>query len=39
MGGICVIKYLGKCPIPFVCQFMIPCGNKCYTDCDDEGYW
>jgi hypothetical protein len=18
---------------------MIPCCNKCYTDCDDEGYW
>jgi hypothetical protein len=37
--GICVLKYCGSCPIPFVCQFMIPCCDKCYTDCDDEGYW
>jgi hypothetical protein len=38
-GGICVLKYCGGCPIPVTCQFMIPCCNKCYTDCDDEGYW
>mmetsp|Transcript_8488 Transcript_8488/g.17088 ORF Transcript_8488/g.17088 Transcript_8488/m.17088 type:complete len:109 (-) Transcript_8488:297-623(-) len=37
-GGICVLQYLGSCPVPIVCQFMIPCGN-CYCDCDDEGYW
>ena len=37
-GGICVLKYCGDCPIPFQCQYMMPCG-KCYTDCDDEGYW
>ena len=37
--GICVIKYCGGCPIPFACQFMVPCCGKCYTDCDDEGYW
>eukprot|EP01047_Picozoa_sp_COSAG01_P032404 COSAG01_NODE_2340_length_7871_cov_32.734431_9_plen_134_part_00 len=29
----------GGCPIPCVCQYMMPCGDKCYTDCDDEGYW
>jgi len=38
-GGICVLKYFDCCPIPFQCQYMMPCCNKCYTDCDDEGYW
>ena len=38
-GGICVLQYCGDCPIPCVCQFMIPCAGQCYTDCDDEGYW
>ena len=38
-GGICVLKYCGGCPIPFQCQYMMPCCGKCYTDCDDEGYW
>ena len=33
-----MLKYCGGCPVPFVCQCMVPCGN-CYTDCDDEGYW
>jgi hypothetical protein len=37
--GICVCKYCGSCPIPCVCQFMVPCCNRCYCDCDDEGYW
>ena len=37
--GICVLKYCGGCPIPFGCQFMVPCGDRCYCDCDDEGYW
>ena len=32
-GGICVLKYCGGCPIPFVCQFMVPCAGKCYCDC------
>ena len=35
--GICVLKYCGSCPIPWTCQYMVPCGN-CYCDCDDEGY-
>ena len=39
MGGICVMKYCGGCPVPFQCQFMLPCMGRCYTDCDDEGYW
>ncbi len=38
-GGICVVKYCGGCPIPYMCQFMLNCGGKCYTDCDNEGYW
>jgi hypothetical protein len=38
-GGICVIQYCEPCPIPLVCQYMVPCGGKCYFDCDDEGYW
>ena len=38
-GGICVLKYCGSCPVPFQCQYMMPCCDKCYTDCDDEGYW
>jgi hypothetical protein len=39
MGGICVMKYCGGCPVPFLCQFMVPCMGRCYFDCDDEGYW
>lgn len=38
-GGICVMKYCGGCPIPYTCQYMMPCCGKCYTDCDNEGYW
>ena len=37
-GGICVLRYCLGIPIPFSCQYMVPCGN-CYTDCDDEGFW
>ena len=32
-GGICVLKYCGGCPIPYQCQFMMNCCDKCYTDC------
>ena len=35
----CVYQYCGGCPVPFGCQYMMPCMGKCYTDCDDEGYW
>ena len=38
-GGLCVYRYCGSCTIPFQCQYMVPCGNRCYTDCDDEGWW
>ena len=38
-GGICVLQFCDGCPIPFTCQYMIPCCGVCYTDCDDEGYW
>ena len=38
-GGICVLQYCDGCPVPLTCQFMMPCCGKCYTDCDDEGYW
>merc|ERR1719197_1710930 len=38
-GGICVLRYIDPCPVPFSCQFMLPCMGKCYTDCDDEGFW
>ena len=38
-GGICVLQYCEGCPIPVVCQFMVPCFGMCYTDCDNEGYW
>ena len=24
-GGICVLQYCSGCPIPFTCQYMIPC--------------
>ena len=34
-----VIKYCEGCPVPFECQYMMPCCGKCYTDCDDEGWW
>ena len=37
--GICVLQYCAGFPIPCVCQFMLPCFGRCYTDCDDEGYW
>ena len=39
MGGLCVFRYCGDFPIPFQCQYMCKCGNTCYTDCDDEGWW
>ena len=38
-GCICVLQYCEGCPIPVVCQFMVPCFGMCYTDCDNEGYW
>ena len=38
-GGICVLQYCEGCPIPFGCQYMVPCCGNCYFDCDDEGYW
>ena len=38
-GGICVYKYAGDFFIPIQCQYMMNCGGKCYTDCDDEGWF
>ena len=31
-GGICALKYIGDCPIPFHCSFMPAC-----TDCAIAG--
>ncbi|MGB1594711.1 MAG: hypothetical protein ACPIOQ_18280 [Promethearchaeia archaeon] len=38
-GGICVFSYCDGCPIPFDCRYYANCCGKCYTDCDNEGWW